>query len=83
MKLFRELFINLVVVLGSLMALDASQEPIKIGLPMPLTGVLATAGKQAVAGPRLYAALHGDTVAGRKVQLIVGDDTRKRTSHTG
>jgi branched-chain amino acid transport system substrate-binding protein len=50
-------------------------DPIRIGLPMPLTGVLSTVGQQAVAGARLYMALHGDTVAGRKIELIVRDDT--------
>jgi branched-chain amino acid transport system substrate-binding protein len=63
---------------ASLVALSGSvfaQEILKIGLPMPMTGVLASVGKQAVAGARLYVAQHGDTVAGRKVQLIVRDDT--------
>jgi branched-chain amino acid transport system substrate-binding protein len=50
-------------------------EAIRIGLPMPLTGVLSTVGQQAVAGARLYMTLHGDTVAGRKIELIVKDDT--------
>jgi len=63
--------VSLVVLPGSVFA----QEILKIGLPMPLTGVLATPGQQAVAGARLYVAQHGDTVAGRKVQLIVRDDT--------
>ncbi len=53
----------------------AAQEPIKIGLVMPLTGVLSAVGKQAVAGARLYMAQHGDIVAGRKLELIVRDDT--------
>jgi len=52
----------------------AAQEPIKIGLIMPLTGVLAPVGKQAVAGARLYISQHGDVVAGRKVVFIVRDD---------
>jgi len=52
----------------------SAQEPIKIGLPMPLTGVLAAVGKQAVAGAELYVALHGDTIAGRKILLVVRDD---------
>ena len=61
--------------LGVLAAVPAfAQETVKIGLPMPLTGVLAAVGRQAVAGARLYTALHGDTVAGRKLQLIVKDD---------
>jgi branched-chain amino acid transport system substrate-binding protein len=52
----------------------AAQNSVKIGLVMPMTGVLGQVGKQAVAGARLYIELHGDTVAGRKVELIVRDD---------
>jgi branched-chain amino acid transport system substrate-binding protein len=52
----------------------AAQETIKVALVMPLTGVLGPVGKQAVAGARLYVAQHGDTVAGRKIELIVRDD---------
>jgi branched-chain amino acid transport system substrate-binding protein len=76
MKQFSKLVVGLLLFLcGALMALPAfAQETIKIGLPMPLTGVLASVGKQVVAGAQLYIALHGDTVAGRKVQLIVRDD---------
>jgi branched-chain amino acid transport system substrate-binding protein len=51
-----------------------AQEPLKIGLVMPMTGVLGPVGQQAVAGARLYMAQHGDTVAGRKIELIVKDD---------
>ena len=43
----------------------AAQETIKVGLVMPLTGVLGPVGKQAVAGARLYLAQHGNMVAGR------------------
>ena len=52
----------------------AAQDVVKIGLVMPLTGVLGPVGKQAVAGARLYMSRHGDVVAGRKVELIVRDD---------
>ena len=52
----------------------AAQESVKVGLVMPLTGVLGPVGKQAVAGARLYMAQHGDMVAGRKIELIVRDD---------
>ena len=76
MEQFRKLVVGLLLVFGVLAALPAfAQEIVKIGLPMPLTGVLATVGRQAVAGARLYIAQHGDIVAGRKVQLIVRDDT--------
>jgi branched-chain amino acid transport system substrate-binding protein len=61
--------------LGALFAAEvAAQDAIKIGLVMPLTGVLGPVGKQAVAGARLYLAQHGNMVAGRKIELIVRDD---------
>jgi len=50
-------------------------DPLKIGLILPLTGPFASTGKQIEAAARLYIAKHGDTVAGRKVELIVKDDT--------
>jgi branched-chain amino acid transport system substrate-binding protein len=50
-------------------------DPLKIGLILPLTGPFASTGKQIEAAARLYMAKHGDTVAGRKVELIVKDDT--------
>jgi branched-chain amino acid transport system substrate-binding protein len=59
---------------GDVAAQETIQETIKVGLVMPLTGVLGPVGKQAVAGARLYVAQHGDTVAGRKIELIVRDD---------
>ena len=49
--------------------------PLKIGLILPLTGPFASTGKQIEAACRLYIAKNGDTVAGRKVELIVKDDT--------
>ena len=50
-------------------------DPLKIGLILPLTGPFASTGKQIEAAVRLYMARNGDTVAGRKVELIVKDDT--------
>lgn len=52
----------------------AAQSTVKVGMVMPLTGTLADAGKQVVAGARLYMAEHGVTVAGKRVELIVKDD---------
>lgn len=49
--------------------------PFKIGFLSPMTGPFASTGRQMEAGVRLYMALHGSTVAGRKVELIVKDDT--------
>ena len=50
-------------------------DPFKIGLILPLTGPFASTGRQIEAAARLYMAKNGDTVAGRKVELIVKDDT--------
>ncbi|MDX3895214.1 ABC transporter substrate-binding protein [Pusillimonas sp.] len=50
-------------------------EPFKIGLILPMTGPFASTGKQIDAATRLYVQQHGDTVAGRKIQIILKDDT--------
>ena len=47
----------------------------KIGLILPMTGQQAPTGRQIEAAARLWMAQNGDTVAGKKVQLIVKDDT--------
>jgi branched-chain amino acid transport system substrate-binding protein len=54
--------------------LALAADPLKIGLILPLTGPFASTGKQIEAAARLYIARNGDTVAGRKVELIVKDD---------
>ncbi len=50
-------------------------DPLKIGLVLPLTGPFASTGRQIEAACRLYMQRNGDMVAGRKVELIVKDDT--------
>ena len=52
-----------------------AQEPIKIGLILPMTGPFASTGRQIEAAAKLYMQQNGDTVAGRKIELIVKDDT--------
>jgi len=49
-------------------------EPFKIGLIVPMSGPFASTGKQIDAAVRLYMEQHGDTVAGRKIQIILKDD---------
>jgi len=53
----------------------AQDNKFKIGLILPMTGPFASTGKQIEAAARLYMAQNGDTVAGKKVELIVKDDT--------
>jgi branched-chain amino acid transport system substrate-binding protein len=52
-----------------------AQEVVKIGLILPLTGPFTSTGRQIEAAAKLYMQQNGDTVAGKKVQLIVRDDT--------
>jgi len=53
----------------------SAQEPLKIGISIPMTGAGFNAvGRQITAAMRLYMAQHGDTVAGRKIELIIRDD---------
>jgi branched-chain amino acid transport system substrate-binding protein len=47
---------------------------IKIGLVQSMTGPFNTVGRAAVNGAKLYVQQHGDTVAGKKIELIVRDD---------
>lgn len=54
---------------------QAQGNTFKIGLVLPMTGQQATTGRQIEAAARLYMAQNGDTVAGRKIELIVKDDT--------
>ena len=55
--------------------LAVAADPFRIGLILPLSGPFASTGKQVEAACRLYMQKNGDTVAGRKVELIVRDDT--------
>jgi branched-chain amino acid transport system substrate-binding protein len=52
-----------------------AQDTVKVGMLVPMTGPFASTGKQLVAGARLYIQLNGDAVAGKKIQLVVKDDT--------
>ncbi|MBV8835823.1 MAG: ABC transporter substrate-binding protein [Alphaproteobacteria bacterium] len=59
---------------GAANAQQPNNEPIKIGLIQSLTGPFNMVGKAAVDGARLYVQQHGDTVAGRKIELLIKDD---------
>ena len=52
-----------------------AQEVVKIGLILPMTGQSASTGRQIEAAAKLYMAQNGQTVAGKRVELIVRDDT--------
>ncbi len=65
----------MVGVLSAYAGTAVAQEKFKIGLILPMTGPFASTGKQIEAAARLYIAQNGDTVGGKKVELIVKDDT--------
>jgi branched-chain amino acid transport system substrate-binding protein len=54
----------------------AADVPLKIGCSMPLTGAgFAAVGKLLGGAIKVYQAQHGDSVAGRKIELIIHDDS--------
>jgi branched-chain amino acid transport system substrate-binding protein len=53
----------------------AQDNTFKIGLILPMTGPFASTGKQIDAAVRLYMAQNGNSVAGKKVEIILKDDT--------
>ena len=52
-----------------------AQETVKIGLILPMTGQQASTGKQVDAAVKLFLAQNGTTVAGKKIEVILKDDT--------
>jgi branched-chain amino acid transport system substrate-binding protein len=52
----------------------AAQSTVKIGFILPMTGPQQSTGKQISAAAKLYMQQHGDTVAGKKIELIIKDD---------
>jgi branched-chain amino acid transport system substrate-binding protein len=73
----RSFFLAAVVAAFGISATDGAiaQDTVKIGIIMPLTGVLSPLGKQVSAAAKLYVAQHGTTVAGKKIELIIKDDS--------
>ncbi len=52
-----------------------AQEPVKVGMVLEMSGAFADIGRQILDGARAYMKANGDTVAGRKIELIVKDTT--------
>ena len=75
MTIARHFIIGLFAAAISIATPCFAQSVVKIGLLVPMTGPFTSTGKQLVAGARLYMQLKGDTVAGKKIELIVKDDT--------
>jgi branched-chain amino acid transport system substrate-binding protein len=72
----KQILVCLLVALGTGFGYSAAsgQETVKIGLIVPLTGGQASTGKQLDNAVKLYMRQNGDTVAGKKIEVIVRDD---------
>ena len=64
-----------IAALSLLPSVAFAQDTVKIGLILPMTGQQASTGKQIDAAAKLYQAQHGTTVAGKKIEVILKDDT--------
>src|SRR5260370_37537987 len=53
----------------------ADDDTVTVGMILPMTGPSASTGKQERAAAELFIQQHGDTVAGKKIALVVKDDT--------
>src|SRR5512140_2338881 len=73
-KLLVRLIAPICILLTQPLIAAAAEEPLKIGLIVPLTGGQASTGKQLENAVKLYISENGDTVAGRKIEVIVKDD---------
>jgi branched-chain amino acid transport system substrate-binding protein len=63
------------LLIGSAAISATAQDVVKIGMSFAMTGAgFNAAGRQAAAGARLYVQQHGNTVAGKKIELILRDD---------
>ncbi len=74
--MFRNYFLAAAVAALGLSATGGAfaEDTVKIGFILPMTGQQQSTGKQEAAGIKLYMAQHGDTVAGKKIELIIRDD---------
>jgi branched-chain amino acid transport system substrate-binding protein len=70
----RSLFGGLVAAALLFIAPGFAEDTVKVGLLVPLSGPFTPTGKQMVAGAKLYMQQNGDTVAGKKIELIIKDD---------
>jgi len=73
-KMFSRLVLGAVVAGALAWGPARAEDPVKIGLIVPMTGGQASTGKQINNAIKLYMQQHGDTVAGRKIEIILKDD---------
>src|SRR5215471_5625517 len=62
-----------IAMLSALAPLAQGQDVIKVGVVAEFSGPFAAYGQQIETGMRAYMVQHGDTVAGKKIELITRD----------
>ena len=72
--MFRKQLLVAILSLAACVTTAHAQGTVKIGLIIPMTGPIASTGKQIDAAVKLYMQQHGSTVAGRKIEVVLKDD---------
>jgi len=72
--MLRKPLLTLITALAAVAFSQGAAAQVKIGLILPMTGQQASTGKQISAAAKLYMQQNGDTVAGKKIELIIKDD---------
>ena len=62
------------LVAGLFPSLALAADPVKVGLILPMSGPFASTGKQVDTAIKVFQQKYGDSVAGRKVEIILKDD---------
>ena len=60
--------------LGLAPAVAPAQNVVKLGMVAPFSGPFAEYGQQMLNGMKAYMKIHGDTVAGKKIEILQKDD---------
>lgn len=74
---FGFMFVMIMCIIGTLGADQscAAESVIKVGIIAEMTGPFADFGRHIVNGAKAYMKEHGDTVAGKKIELVIKDTT--------
>jgi branched-chain amino acid transport system substrate-binding protein len=72
MRLFK--ILSAAIALGAVALPARAQSTFKIGVIAPMTGPFQSTGREIDSAVKLWVALHGDTVAGKKIEIELRDD---------
>ena len=70
----RKLILGAVAAVALSAGAGHAADPVKIGFILPMTGPQQSTGRETMAAVKLFMAQNGDTVAGRKIEVIFKDD---------